>query len=76
MRPIARRFQNRPQRRHGRSLAVGSGHMDHRRQALLGVAQTLQQTQHAPQRKIDDLGMQTRQAVKNAVDHHASSSST
>ena len=57
----SRRLQNRAQIGDGRTLAVGAGDMDHRRQPAFGMAEPLQQPVHPLQIEIDALGMQRRQ---------------
>ena len=63
----AGRFEDRPHEGDGRTLAVGAGDMDHRRQLLLRIAQPLEQAQDAPERQVDQLGMQREEARQQEV---------
>ena len=51
-----------------RTLAIGAGHMDDRRHALLGMAEPRQHAAHALERQIDALGMQREQPLQNRID--------
>ena len=62
-----RRFGDRPHERDGGSLAVGSGDVDRRRQAILRPAEGREQALGSGQRQIDQLGMQRRQPVEDGV---------
>src|SRR5690348_14991609 len=56
-----------------RSLAVGAGDMDYRRQPLFGMAQSIQNALHTHEIKIDNLRMQGEQPRQYGVTHrHAS----
>jgi len=50
-----------------RSLAVGAGDMNHRRQPALGIAERRAQAVHPPQRQVDQLGMQQAKPLKRGV---------
>ena len=56
-----RGFQNRPQIRDRRTLAIGAGDVNHRRQLAFGMFEPLQQKLHPLQTQIDAIGMQRRQ---------------
>ncbi len=53
--------------RDGRSLAVGAGDVDHRRQAPFGMAEDGEQALDAAEGEVDDLGVEAGQAVEDAV---------
>ena len=57
----ARRFQDRAQIGERRTLAIGAGDVDHRRQLTFGMIEPLQQKLHAIEAEIDPLGMQRGQ---------------
>ena len=50
-----------------RTLAIGAGHMDDRRQLALGMAKDRQKPLHAPQAEVDDLGMQREQPRQDGI---------
>ena len=54
-------FQDRAQIRDGRTLAIGAGDMDHRRQFAFGMAEPLQQPVHAVEAEVDPARMQRGQ---------------
>ena len=58
MHALARRFQDRAHESDGRSLAVGAGDMDHRRQPPLRMIERGKEPLDAIERQIDALGMQ------------------
>lgn len=51
-------FQDRPQERGRRTLAVGPGNMDDGRQTLVRLAELGEEAFDAPERQVDQLGMQ------------------
>ena len=57
----ARRFQDRAQIGDRRTLAIGAGDMDHRRQFAFGMIEPLQQPLHPLEAEIDAAGMQRGQ---------------
>src|ERR1700730_2010976 len=57
----ARGFQNRAQIRDRRTLAIGAGDVNDRRQLAFGMFEPLQQPQHPLQAQIDTPGMQRGQ---------------
>ena len=59
--PQPRRLAHGAQKGAGGALAVGAGDMDHRRQMQLRVAQIGQQTLHASEAQIDELGVERLQ---------------
>ncbi len=63
----AGRLEDRPHEGDGRALAIGAGDMDHRRQALLRIAEALEQAQYAAEREVDQLGMQRQEARQQQV---------
>jgi hypothetical protein len=63
----AARLQHRAHEGDGGALAVGAGDVDHRRHALLGVAERIEQPPHAVERKVDPLGMQRQQTRDDVV---------
>ena len=64
---LAHRLQPGPDHRLGRSLAVGSGQMDHRRQVAFRMVQRRQQPPHPVQRQVDDLGMQRHHPLQDDI---------
>ena len=62
-----RPFQPGPDHRQRRTLAVGARDMDDRRQAVLRVAQPVQQAPDPVQRQVDDLGMKRHHPIKDDV---------
>ena len=62
-----RRLGDGAQHRHGRALAVGPGHMDHRRQPPLRIAQRRAQPLHAAKRQVDQFRVQRPQALEGGV---------
>ena len=63
MDPVAGGLEQRPRKGGGRSLAVGAGDVDHRRQAILRIAEPIEQPRDAVQRKVETLRMQRHQAL-------------
>ena len=57
----ARRFQDRAQICERRTLAIGAGDVDHRRQLAFGMIEPIQQKLYAVEAEIDPLGMQRGQ---------------
>ena len=57
----ARGFQNRAQIGDRRTLAIGAGNMNHRRQLAFGMIEPLQQPMHPLQAEIDTAGVQRGQ---------------
>src|SRR5581483_4176566 len=55
------------ERRHRRTLAVGAGHVDHGRQAALGISEGRQQPLDAVEGEVDELRMELREPLQNAV---------
>ncbi|MDT9091551.1 hypothetical protein RSW97_26580, partial [Escherichia coli] len=68
------RFQDRTQKCNGRTLAVGAGNMNHRRQAALRMAKPAKKAPHAVEREIDPLGMEREQARKDDINCNHSES--
>ena len=64
---LSRRFEKGAEIGDGRALGIGAGNVDHRRQALLRIAHIGEQTQNTFEAEIDQLGMQTGQALQNGV---------
>ena len=56
--PQALRFENRPKEGDQRTLAVGAGNMDHRRQISFGMAEIGEQPDDTIERQVDDARMQ------------------
>ena len=67
---MTRCFQDRAQVSNRRTLAVGAGDMNDRRQIALGMVEPLQQQLHALQTKVDASGMQLRQAGDQVAVRH------
>jgi hypothetical protein len=68
---LPRGFEDGAHERHGRTLAVGAGDMDHRRQMPLGMAERRQQPFDAAEGKIDSLRMK-RQEPRLQIGQRAS----
>ena len=68
MHALPRSLQHGAHEGDGRSLAVGAGDMDHRRQPALGMAERIEDAPHAAERQVDALGMQREQARQDRVD--------
>ncbi len=62
------RFGHRAHEGAGRSLAVGARHMDHRRQPVLRTAQCFERRKHAPERKLDDIRIETLEPLQRGVE--------
>ena len=67
MHALAGRFEDRAHERDGRTLAVGAGDMDDRRQVPLGMAERAEDAPHAVKRQVDTLGMQGEQPREDRV---------
>ncbi len=65
---FAGRLKNRTRERDGRTLAIGAGHMDGRRQMALRITERGKQPLDAIQRKVDALRMQRQQSGRNGAD--------
>ena len=63
----ARCLQNGAEKRHGRSLAVGPGNMNDRRDTSFGMIETLKNAPHPVEREIDPLGMKRSKTRQNVV---------
>ena len=61
MHALPRRFEDGAHECDGRTLAVGTGDMDHRRQMPLGMAERRQQPFNATERQVDSLRMKRQQ---------------
>jgi hypothetical protein len=53
-----------------RAFAIGAGDVHHRRQALLWIAELVQEPLDALQRKVNSLGMELLQALQDFVARH------
>ncbi len=71
MHALAGRFEDGADEGDGRALAVGPGHMDHRRQMPLRMAERRQQALDAIERQIDAFGMQRQQARLDGADRRS-----
>ena len=67
MHPEPRRFRDGAQEGAGRSLAIGAGHMDHRRQAPFGIAEGVEAGLHAPEAEVDQLRVQAVQPFDDGL---------
>ncbi len=65
---ISGSFQDAAHERDRRALAVGTGHVEHRRQALFWMVERRENAPHALERKIDPLGMQRQEPCDDGVD--------
>ena len=61
------RFQDRAQIGERRTLPVGPSDMNDRRQARLRIPKPLQDTPHAIELEIDDLGMKRQKTLQNGI---------
>src|SRR5579872_4016518 len=64
---VAGSFQHRTQKRTDGALAVGSGNMNHRRNAPFGVTEPFQQALDAIQYEIDAFGMKRQKPLQDGV---------
>ena len=64
----ARRLTDRAQESNGRTLAVGAGNVNDRRQATLGMIQCREDAMHPRQIEIDTLGVQRREPRQQTVE--------
>ena len=68
MHALLRRLEDGAHEGDGRTLAVGAGDMNHRRQLPLGMAERRQQPLDAIERQVDPLRMQRQQPRMNCAD--------
>ena len=64
---LARGFEEGPQVGHGRALAIGARHMDHRRQVVLRIAELLQQPVFAVQLQVHEPGIERGKPLEDGV---------
>ena len=71
MNPVAGCFQNGTAGSNDRSLPIGAGYMNNRRQFLFRIAQAVQKPLQAAEREIDFFRMQPGEPLQNPVRFHA-----